>query len=134
MGRMGRLAVTSILGVTLLLACGGRTLEEPFSDTNTSGVLLPDGGRVTAPPAATPTGGSGSPNDTDRFDGTVRLPACKLGFDPLKAPGKDCPFVTSGRCYSTKIAACACACPDKNGTTCVSGFPDFNDQVLVTCS
>jgi hypothetical protein len=131
MADMGRFAVASVLGMGLVVACGGRTLEEPFSDSNTTGSLLPDGGLASTSP---PSGGSGNPNATDRFGSSVQLPECKLGFDPAKFPGNACPFVTSGRCYTTKLAACACACPNRSGTSCASGFPDERDRVLVTCS
>jgi hypothetical protein len=122
---MGRLAVASVLGVACVFGCGGRTLEDPLA-----GSLLPDGGRRTSTNASNPA----NPNATDSIDGTVRLPDCKLGVEQAKSPNAPCPFVTAGRCYSTKIAACACACPERAGTTCASGFPDVRNQVLVTCS
>lgn len=126
MASMGRLAVVSVLGVACVFGCGGRTLEDPLSAS-----LLPDGGQRTSVNVGNP---GKNPNATDSFDGTVQLPDCKLGFEAAKSPGSPCPYITAGRCYSTKIAACACACPERAGTACASGFPDSRNQVLVTCS
>ena len=71
---------------------------------------------------------------TDDASAHVALPACKRGFLPASETGTPCNFLYDGRCYDEKLDACACACTKNSGTTCLSGFPQPNGKVAVSCS
>jgi hypothetical protein len=112
-----------MLGVALALVgvgCGGRVIDEgsPPAGSPTGTSRLPDGGRA---------GAGGSPS------GSVILQVCHPGFLAADLPARPCNFLFVDRCYDTKDAACACACPNRSGTQCVSGFPEPNGRVAVTC-
>lgn len=101
-----------------VMACGGevrRTAE-------------PGEGEVEPASAADAGGARAGPVDL------LALPACELGFSIEERDAfQACSFVFEDRCYETKVAACACACPDQAGTTCISGFPQFDGEVPVSC-
>jgi len=122
---MGRRAVVALWFLGFPVACGGRVLEDSTPDNGSTVDAA-----TTTKQATTPSSGSSS----DQLGGTVALPDCVLGVLQSKlAIGDTCPYVYSGRCYTTKVKACACACPQKTGTTCSSGFPEFDGTTLVTC-
>lgn len=128
---MGRRGLTAIALLWLPVACGGRVLEESTPDQPT-----------TKADASTATdqitkGSSPSGSGSDAFGTPVALPNCVLGeseskLDPTSL-GTTCQYVYAGRCYSTKLKACACACPNKPGTVCSSGFPSDDGTTSVTC-
>lgn len=125
MSKMGWQLAVSTLGLLFVGAgCGGRVVSDgSFADSGA------------APPrrsgdAATSGSGSGSGSS---FGGTVALPACHPGFLPGDEPARPCSYMYDGRCYETKTDACSCACPNRSGTTCTSGFPQVNGKVEVTC-
>jgi hypothetical protein len=122
---MGRWHAAVLLS-GILVGCGGRVVQE---DGSGSPAHAADGG------AASSTK-SGQGASSSEYDGTVELPECELGYKQ-SAPPKNaapCTFLVAGRCYDTKVKACACACPTRTGTTCASGFPDPSVPTLVTCS
>ena len=106
-----------VLGA-LCFACGG--------EVRTGEPAPPGPGGSTSGGSAT---GSKSPDTTP----TVDLPECVRGFLQSEAPGKPCHFITEGRCYDEKLAACGCACKGQTGLTCSSGFPDPNGTTEVLC-
>lgn len=110
--RRGRLGAAVV--ALLAAACGGqvRTGEPSASQAD------PEAG-VTAPAPSNP-------------GGTVELPECHLG--PEEAVSARCAYAAGGRCYDTKLDACACVCKKRSGTTCRDGFPDRHDTAQVTCS
>jgi len=63
---------------------------------------------------------------------TTDLPGCELGLKESDAPD-DCNWVADGRCYTTKLKACACVCPSGDQSFCISGFPEPNGHVAVSC-
>jgi len=115
-GAMGGLRVVPLL-VVLASGCGGRVSDGSDPD----------------PTAGVDRESSGEPGPDQSANGSILLPECERGFSPMAEPDRDCNFIVSGRCYDTKVDACGCACPRVNGTTCVSGFPQENGQVLVEC-
>ncbi len=132
---MGSCRATVIALLSLVpLACGGRVIEEPPDDSTTPNEM------TSTPDASTPpkkTSGSGSSSKDDP-SGTVSLPSCVPGtlatkLDPSSLP-MTCPYIYAGRCYGTKVKACACACPNRAGTVCSSGFPSFEGTTAVSCS
>jgi hypothetical protein len=96
----------------LLAGCGGEVR---------TGTPEVDGGG----PGAEPGGGGG-------FSGTS-LPGCRRGFKPDDQPSSTCDFLADGLCYESKVAACACVCPNRPNTNCTSGFPVPDGRVVVTC-
>ena len=100
------------------VACGGRVIGDPTPDLTSDAAV-----------AATRSSGGSSAY----FDGTLALPDCVKGSPKTSPPDDACVFVVDGRCYPTKVKACACACPRKAGTSCINGFPDDDGTTLVTC-
>jgi hypothetical protein len=132
--RGGGAARAVLVSATLFafVGCGGRVITRDS---------VSDGGEhPTSNPAVTKTadaGTSASPSgsSSDRgLDGTVILPECRLGFAPGDDPQKPCHYVVAGACYDTKTKACACACKKQSGTDCISGFPQYNGHVSVSCN
>jgi hypothetical protein len=69
-----------------------------------------------------PGGGGTSPDAGDANGGGLpreKLPECREG--PLRGaePDQPCPWIADGRCYETKLAACACVCPARD-SVCIS--------------
>jgi hypothetical protein len=130
---MGLRGVTAIALFWFPVACGGRVIGESTPDQPATN------GNSSSPDAATPMKGtSGSGSSKDDFDGTVSLPNCVPGtletkLDPSSL-SMTCPYLYAGRCYTTKVKACACACPNKAGTVCSSGFPSLEGTTDVSCS
>lgn len=79
-----------------------------------------------------PGSGSGSGSDSGaggRSNGSsggaagrTPLGTCSLGFSYDENPSVPCNWLAEGRCYEEKLDACACICPRRAGTTCISGF------------
>lgn len=113
MTRMASLA----LSVLLLGGCGGNV------DRASRGPVPKDDD---SPESSGKSSGSAEGEETDLGD-------CVLGYLPDEEPGKDCDWMFGDRCYETKLDACSCACPDRRGTSCVSGFPEPDGRVLVSC-
>ncbi|HEX4336989.1 MAG TPA: hypothetical protein VH062_13820 [Polyangiaceae bacterium] len=103
------------------VACGGRVIGEPTPDLAVLDAATP----------ATPASAGGS---NDSFDGTLALSDCIKGFVQMSSPDRTCVYRVDGRCYDTKVKACACACPSKVGTQCINGFPESDGSTIVTCS
>jgi hypothetical protein len=124
--------VLLLAGACAPLSCGGRVITEKNTDPDPPAA---DGGEPATPPADNhdPASGSGSSTGRD-LGGMVTLPECRLGFDPADDTDKPCHYVVASLCYDTKEKACACACKKQSGTACVSGFPQYNGHVLVTCN
>jgi hypothetical protein len=101
------------LGV--LAACGGR-VEVPPDDPDQGGVSNP------APGAGAAASGSGK---GDGFGVPKQgLEECKPGFSASDS-SRTCDWtIPRGLCYSSKEAACACACPRDRDSTCISDFFD----------
>src|SRR5215471_3019769 len=120
--------VTALALLGFPVACGGRVLGEPMSDESSSA----DAATMTKTTNQN-KGGKGA----DNFDGTVALPDCVPGVLVSKvdssALATSCPYLYSGRCYTTKVKACACACPNKAGTVCSSGFASLEGTTEVSC-
>jgi hypothetical protein len=77
---------------------------------------------------------NGSAQGSEASGDLLALPACEPGFDIDERDAfKACSFVFDRLCYETKVAACACACPERAGTICTSGFPQFDGEVPVSC-
>jgi len=116
------MAVGVVAFVFSLAGCGGRVISDGSAvDGGTSG---PAAGTD----AAAKAGGGGT-----NLGGTEALPACHPGFLPSDRPDLPCSYMYDNRCYQTKTEACGCACPNRAGTTCSSGFPQLNGRVAVTC-
>jgi hypothetical protein len=138
MGRRSWATLLVLIVGSAGVACGGRTLEETLPGEGTGGASSATmgsagtGGRGGTGGLGTrgSTGATGSP---DYFNGLTDLPPCNLGT-PLSQSAGDCPWYFTGRCYDTKIDACACACPNRSGTSCISGFPDADGKVVVVCN
>jgi hypothetical protein len=96
------------MGLLLLVACGGRTVEE--GDGEGEGGAGGGGGSGTGGRGGTSAGGPKTP-----------LPACVLGDPPHESAL--CPWLAADRCYLTKEAACACVCPTDRASYCISGLP-----------
>jgi hypothetical protein len=131
---MGWRAVVAIALLSFPVACGGRVYEEPLPDqpvTPNQKSSSPDASTT----MMTPSGGGGS--SKDNLDGTVSLPACvkgKLVSEVAQSSlAAGCPYVYQDRCYTTKVKACACACPNKTGTVCSSDFPSSEGMTAVFC-
>jgi hypothetical protein len=128
---MGWRAV-AVIGAAVLtvVGCGGRVIDETESAPHR------DSGSPNAtsnPNNPSNPGNTGKSGGSDQFVGSsTPLPDCELGSPPTT--GAECAFLTSGRCYDTKIKACACACPRRTGTVCGSGFPNSEGRVVVSCS
>ena len=129
---MGRRGLIAIALLSLPVACGGRVLEEtpdqPATKTDAS---------TPTPTNQATTGNSSNGSGSDGLGAPVALPDCVLGglaskMDPISLP-TTCQYTYEGRCYATKLKACACACPNKPGTVCSSGFPSDDGTTLVTC-
>jgi hypothetical protein len=131
---MGLRGVTAIaLLFSLPVACGGRVIEEQTPDETTTPNEMTSQDASSPPKKASAAGSS--KNDPN---GSVSLPECVPGtlatkLDPSSLP-MTCPYIYAGRCYGTKVKACACACPNKAGTVCSSGFPSFEGTTAVSCS
>jgi hypothetical protein len=101
----------------LLTGCGGEVRKTDSTD--------PDGG------------GAGGANATPNGSGTglssTTLSPCRQGFEPDEQPTRSCDFLANGLCYESKLDACACICPSRSNTNCVSGFPVPDGRVSVTC-
>ena len=97
------------------------------------------GGKVVGPEEST-EGPShevdGIPSDeTPGSDNSVGLPPCSLGFLRADEPGRLCMWITDdGRCYATKLDACACACRATSGDSCLSPYQDAPEsEIPVDC-
>jgi hypothetical protein len=127
---MGLRGVTAIALLWFPVACGGRVLEE-----QTPGEPTTSEKSSSAPDAATPKPSGGA--SADNFDGTVSLPPCVKGKLETELDqstlAQTCPYLYAGRCYTTKVKACACACPNRSGTVCSSGFPSLEGTTVVSC-
>jgi hypothetical protein len=106
-----------------LAGCGGTVRTD--GDVEEPGPV----NRDPEPPTGTPGGGGGGGGSDDH---EVDLPQCKLGVKQAEA--ESCKFLYEGRCYEEQLEACACACPRKTGTTCISGLPDDEVPTDVLCS
>jgi hypothetical protein len=110
-----------VCSITLgVLSCGGKVGE----DTGDEGAENAGGGSSSAHGGESGAGaapGSG-----------IALDDCELGFLPDNEPTAPCNWVVEGRCYETKLEACACACP-RGQSTCASGFPEEDGRVDVWC-
>jgi hypothetical protein len=76
---------------------------------------------------------SGAGGQSDQVGSGTALPPCRLGFRPEEENARSCDFLADGRCYGSKVDACACVCPNRPGTNCMSGFPEPDGRVVVTC-
>lgn len=65
--------------------------------------------------------------------GSLHLEECQLGFERGGDTTVPCNWTFDSRCYATKAEACACACPRRKASTCVSGFPSDDGMVEVSC-
>jgi hypothetical protein len=101
----------------LLAGCGGEVRRGDPESVDGSGM----GGQR----PATNGGGSGL--------SSTQLPACRRGFKPDDQTFRPCDFLADGLCYESKLDACACICPNRPGTNCISGFPVPDGRVVVTC-
>ena len=101
----------------VLAGCGGEVRRVDSELVDASGV----GGQGTAP-----NGGGSALSST-------QLPACRRGFKPDDQASRPCDFLADGLCYESKLDACACICPNRPGTNCMSGFPEPDGHVVVTC-
>ena len=131
---MDRRAVAAVGAVLLATAaCGGRVIDETEEGSTRGGTPSPTP-TTTSTSTSTPTRtGSGDSTSSGDFVGPqTALPDCKPGAPPQA--GHACEFLTGGLCYETKLNACACACPRKTGSVCISGFPNPQGHVVVTCS
>ena len=131
---MGFRAVAAIALLSFPVACGGRVIEESTPDepaTPKANSSSPDASTT----ATTMQGSSGG--SSKNLDGTVALPACSKGklVTELEQSSlaKTCPYTYANRCYTTKVKACACACPNKAGTVCSSDFPSDEGMTAVLC-
>lgn len=113
---MGSRMRHALFVLLIVQACGGQVRTFDEGDGSPSGAG--GGGQANG-------GGSGAPN--------TALPNCHLGFKPEEQSSSPCDFLADGRCYGSKVDACACVCPNKPGTTCTSGFPVPDGRVPVTC-
>ena len=102
--------INIIILLVFLAGCGGEVKK--------SDPIQTDGGES--------NGGGGG------FSSTA-LPGCSPGFKPEDQPSRSCDFLADGLCYESKVAACACVCPNRSNTNCTSGFPRPNGRVVVTC-
>jgi hypothetical protein len=125
--------VTAIALLCFPVACGGRVIEESTPDDTTTPKQTDTSADASVPAKKPSSGGS-----KDDLNGTVSLPDCAPGTLATKlAPSSlpmTCRYIYAGRCYDTKVKACACACPNKTGTVCSSGFPAFDGTTVVSCS
>jgi hypothetical protein len=72
---------------------------------------------------ADPGSGSGARSGSGGAgNGQTPLGACSPGFSYAENPDLPCNWLADGRCYEEKLDACACICPRRAGTTCISGF------------
>jgi hypothetical protein len=126
MGRRARSGIALFSAFVAAAACGGVVSSEGSGDASP------------IPPTSNPaeTGGvtgAGGKASSGPSSGTVALPACSLGF--VKGTSSSpCVFAFDSRCYGTKLDACACACPSRAGTTCISGFPEASGETIVACN
>lgn len=98
-------------------ACGG--IAESHSDRSGPTASEPAAASPNPDPSnsqAPPSKPSGS-----NFGTTDELANCVLGYR-LEEDPESCHWLTDGRCYETKAAACACACPVDKTSVCSSGF------------
>ena len=89
------------------------------------------GGKVAGPEESTDeTEGSAEGSDE-----SVSLPPCTPGFVRADEPGRLCMWITDdGRCYATKLDACACACRATSGDSCSSPYFDAPEsEIPVDC-
>jgi len=119
-----------MLGLLGVVACGGRTIEEPGSggvDTSPSDPTATDAG-------STSSGKGGNTSKPGSLP-TTQLGQCHPGFERAKDPTRPCRFRTeSGMCFDTSDAACACICPMQGESVCAHGFDDGPySATLVVC-
>jgi hypothetical protein len=114
---------TWLLGlVVLLVGCGGRVgIEDDGVGGDTS----------EKPGESGESGGAGTSPFSDSE--TTPLGECELG--ETVGAADTCPWKVDQRCYLTRDAACACACPhDKERVICTSSDFDGDDgRVVVGC-
>lgn len=101
----------------LAVGCGGEVRKDDSVDPDASGA----GGHG----AVENGGGTGLSSTT--------LSGCHRGFEPSDQTSRPCDFLADGLCYESKLDACACICPNRSNTNCVSGFPVPGGRVVVTC-
>ena len=91
--------VSALLVSVLVMAsgCGGQTGPAPGE------VAEADGGG----------NGGGLPR--------TKLPECREGPPGPFGGNAECPWRADGKCYDTKLEACACVCPTED-SICISGF------------
>jgi hypothetical protein len=103
----------------LLTRCGGEVRKTDSTDPDPDGSNA--GGQGTAPNG----GGTGL--------SSTSLGPCRKGFKPEEQTTRSCDFLAGELCYESKLDACACICPSRSNTNCVSGFPVPDGRVVVTC-
>lgn len=113
-----RMTASSLLAVVLtplVIACGGRT-EGGLAD-------------VDIPPDTSPQTSGDDPGSTVGSNGskgtvlrkTTPLQPCVPGIE--QASATVCDYYAEGRCYVTKLDACACVCPrNSQNSICLSSF------------
>lgn len=135
--RAARLALVTLPFALMfaLPACGGIAEYEPPDTKTPSGGSsaggLASGGDSNSEDAtggADPGGGSPSVGGNDgsggggSLDGQATLGPCVEGFLYVENPSLQCNWLAEGRCYDEKLDACACICPRRGSSTCLSGF------------
>jgi hypothetical protein len=114
--------LAAALSLFALAACGGRT-EGGFGDLDTPPVALDPGQGNDDPGSIDGNNGAGG-NKGSRgglWGNKTPLEPCVLGIEQWRVT--ECDYYAEGRCYATKLAACACVCPpDSQNSVCLSSF------------
>jgi hypothetical protein len=125
-----RLHTATLAMMISVAACGGRVSPVPETKTETdAGKQTGNSGSDPSQAASTGNGPTESPDD---LDAQLPLGECPEGW---QAGSAECPWLASDDlCYATKTDACACICPRRNDTSCLSGLPGGSDsRTWVSC-